>query len=413
MASLAKLPVRAFVGFLHAGTRDLDRFCYLVTLGAWGVPAGLSFRLKRYLAAFGVLIRSGEYGYRGIRAPIWAISRFVGNVSQGAASEATTRRALKEAAAGGWIVLSYYGGGKPRELVNVQGEAFTVRDQVPVVTFTEKLWKIFERRGPTSDYRGPTSDYGLQNARVSICPIDSPPGKSQKKARARAGVVVDVDLEGSEAVTVARAPVALDCDTGSPPVNRPSGSHPSGAGKPGGKGSKTRAKSGRSAPRDLHGARPFVRGQAARDLLSVLVYVAHQHGRAGHAACARAALELSDPAAAAGSVVAWDFWLARWGSLSRTEKRSALRREVLPGLLAQGGAVVVGLPTRCAATSPPGGDSDRGAATSPPGGDSDRGDQVPGDQVPGDPVDLVAIFRESAAAGNEFARAWLLGRGLE
>lgn len=417
MSSLAKLPIRSVAAVRHAEREDLGPgFCYSITLGAFDPPAGMSYRLERYLCACGVLIRSGEFGFRGYRLPNWCAVDFVRRVTRGPTSEQTLRRMVKEAAAGGWIVLSYYGGGAARECLNRRtGEAYTIRDQVPVVTFTPKLFALFGRRCPTLDH-------GYQSGSVSFAPSGRSGGFSLEKtpagARDRSRSSVE-PFEAAKEVPSAFAPGALNCEGSAAPSDRASDSAAASAGKPGEKGSKTRAKSqgkrGGRVPSELHGARPFVRSQVARDLLAVLAAVAEKHGRAGRAAVARAALELADPAAARGSVVCWDYWLSRWGDLTRSERRRALRSEVLPGLLALGGAVIVGLPTRAAPPSPPRAPASPAASPAARPPEQRSGEAAipePGREDPAaSAAALEKSMREAAAAGNKFAADYCRSRG--
>lgn len=365
-----------------------------MTLGAWCPPAGLSHRLERLLAAFGALIRSGEYGFRGIRAPMWAIVRFVGQVTRGAASESTLRRQLREAVAGGWVTVGHYGGGEPRELHNAAGDPYWVRDQVPVITFEPQLWRLFQRpAGAAVVAVAPTSDYGCQNGGVTIPDIKPAIRQAFQRAPGRDRSVVE-QLEQLEAVPVAvSAPGALDCGgpvpSAGPSLEPPATRSPS----PRGRKSKPRA-----MPSEVLAARPYVRRQAARALLEVLARVAEKHGRAGRAAVARAALELADPCATASSLVNWDYWLARWGDMSGAERRRVLRSEVLPGLLARSGPVLVGLPAPAVAVSEP------GAALL-----SSRLEQGQGEGAGAGGLDLAMV--EAARAGSTFARRWLEDRG--
>ena len=398
MPSFAKLPPRSFVAFRHADRSDLGAFYYSIALGAWGVPSGLSLRAVRYLAAFGVLVRSGEHGFRGVRAPVWALADFVGRVTAGASSPTTTRRALRELEAGGWIQIGHYGGGEPRELLNAAGDPYWIRDQVPVVTFEVKLWRLFQRSGRPDPAAAVVacapSDYGYQSGGVTNSDLE-PVSSKQVSPRAPEGDRSSVADPGCsiEEPGPASGPGALDCGETSPPIAAGSVPLPASRRALRGSKSKTRAKSrGGRVPPEVRAARPYRRREAARALLEVLARVAEKHGRPGRAAVARAALELSDPCAADCSLVAWDYWLARWAELSASERCSVLRREVLPALLECGGSVVVGLPSSTGC-----------------------GDEEPSvarcfEEVPG--PDLEASMVEAARGGSPFAENWLKARGL-
>lgn len=387
-------PARSFVAFRHADQRDLGAFYWCATLGASGAPRnlGLSFRAERYLTAFGVLVKAGEHGFRGVRAPLWAVSAFVGEVTRAPSSKDTTRRALAELEREGWITVGRYGGGKPRELLNAAGDPYWVRDQVLVVTFEAKLWELFERRPARARLEvvsAPTLDHGSQVAGVSIPDIEPAFRQASQRApgRDRSG---PLDLEQGKAEPgPGPGPGALDCGGPAPSAGPPSVDRSSCRKAQRGRGSKLRA-----MPPELRGSRPFVRREAARALLEVLARVAEKHGRPGRAAVARAALELADPVAAAASLVAWDYWLTRWGDMTSAERRRVLRSEVLPAMLRQGGAVVVGLPP----PAEPGPPLPSPAAGAPAG-------------AGGAPADLDAAMVEAARSGSSFARRWLEDRG--
>jgi hypothetical protein len=70
-------------------------------------------------------------------------------------------------------------------------------------------------------------------------------------------------------------------------------------------------------------------------LLEFLKQLAKVEGRKGRVAVGRAALELAkDPRALAEpSGIDWSYWLARWASMTHTERSYAARIDILPKLL--------------------------------------------------------------------------------
>lgn len=301
---------RPFLAVEHAPQTVLESFSYVVDLGAWGVPRDLSWRALRLLTAFGVLVRAGEFGYLGTAVPMEALAAFVGRVVHtGAHSLPTVRRALGELVQAGYVRISYYGGGRPRAFPDRAGGVYWRKDQTTVCTFTAKLVEVFKK--PT---RAPVS------IRVSKCKGDDLP-KLPQDGESSSALVIETPRETSSA-GAAGAFASLSSAVSLASLPTFDGDRLEG------EKSKGRAR--------IHGAKPFKRPDRARLVLAAIVLACEHKGRAGRAVAARASLELSDPCAAPS--VPWDYWLAQWGNLTPSERRSVVRREMLPGLLAVLGA---------------------------------------------------------------------------
>ena len=366
--------LRPFLAVEYARQAALEAFAYSVSLGAWGVPRDVSKRGLRYLRAFGVLVRAGEYGYRGTAVAVGALSAFVGRVTNEAASVSTTHRAIGELVESGYLLVSHYGGGRPREYAAAGGGTYWRRDQVTVLTFTDKLVDLF--RCPTRS---------ALSLRVSKCqtddfPKDSPIGETLSapvvdETIAPAAAVPSPSVAAlPPAVSVAPLPTSLDGDRNE------------------GSGSKARAR--------LRGLKPYQRAQRARLILAAIVLAVEHKGREGRAVAARAAIELADPAASES--LPWDYWIARWGDLTGSERRSVVRREMLPAILARLGRTIA--PPPAAPAPPPAVASNSPAAPAPP-------PAAPLCSVPEmrEGETLRAYLQRCADSGLEFAKNYLNG----
>jgi len=361
---------RPFLAVEHAPQTVLESFSYVVDLGAWGVPRDLSWRALRLLSAFGVLVRAGEFGYLGTAVPMEALAAFVGRVVHtGAHSLPTVRRALGELRAAGYVRISYYGGGRPRAFADSAGGVYWRKDQTTVVTFTPKLVSVFKKPTPA-----PVS------IRVSKCKRDDLPKVPQDGETSSARDVGT--CSGSPAVAAAGSFASLSSAVSLALLPTLDGDCIEG------ETSKGRAR--------IHGAKPFKRADRARLVLAAIVLACEHKGRAGRAVAARASLELSDPCAAAS--VPWDYWLAQWGNLTPTERRSVVRREMLPGLLAGlGQSIAAPLPSP-RLSSAPRADAPRAAPpVAAPVAPCDLPEMLPGEA-------LRAYWQRCADLGLEFAR---------
>jgi hypothetical protein len=373
----------------HATETHLERLFFSICLGAWGVPADLSDRGVRLLQALCALNRGGSVGWIGTRCTLAALGAFVRRVVGGAASVSTVQRMIADLKAAGFVSVGHYGGGAPREIWVRGGGTRWVRDQRVVLTLTDRalaLWSGGPAYSSTPKSKCTRDDLSsVLSSPLRVEDLETP-------VQVGASVVVSAPPVALTGAVVDR-PIVVDrtvereaCKPrGAVEIDRTIGEfeHLQDAESV----RKVGAKSGRSV---IRGTPPTTRKTAARAILAALIVALENHGRSGKRAIAVAALELADPRAES-SGVPWGYWIAKWGGMSPSERRSVCRSTLFPMLCGARVPAVPAVPALALAEP----------LASP----------LPSSDVPplAEPVDVRAILRE-ASNENPFARAFLAER---
>jgi len=313
----------------HATESDLNRLSYTITATRWPGFAGLSPRAARVLWIYVALYRIGRIGYQGTRASHGAIAAAVRRCTGQAGSLSTVERGLRELVAAGWLSKAASFGRSGRQITTGASAGRWMRDPLCVYTLTEAA--RLELSGNVS-HPPSTCPSVVLRKEVSLKPTS---------ARARA-VATDADadepskaespqgVDGSELRGLA---AAVEAPRPSPrPVAQARGARH--AGQDGEPQRPCQARK-RGKPRTLHrDTKPATRREAIALILATLEAETNRGARGGRLARARAALELAGgalPGEASG--IGWDYWIARWPELTRDERRSRARAELIPLLV--------------------------------------------------------------------------------
>lgn len=314
-------PRRADLSFAHATEPDLGAFTFTTTLGRWQHQHDLSNRGNRVLRFYAALNRAGAAGFRGTRCCLGALAAAIQRCTEEAASVSTIKRGLGELVKEGYLFKSH-AWGKPRRF----DSGIYRREQICVYTLTEKATRIWSY---TNLPRSKRTGEELKKP--------EPLNRAQSFFDDRASSDRPVELEAAgpaEAVPAASA----SGDRSTAPSARHEGGKaaiiatpPSSTPKPGVEPPNSIPKRSTTFRR----GEPWTRGSAKKAILELLTRLLADKGRVGKVATARAAFELGGGRRLGeeGSGVRWDYWLARWGSLSQAERRSFARVEMLPLLL--------------------------------------------------------------------------------
>ena len=299
-AARLNAPRRADHSWRYATASDLEAISYTITLGRWSRPHELSKRANRVLRFFAALHRTGTAGYRGTRCSQGALASSVARATDEAASKRTVQRALTELVEGGYLEQSQ-SWGRRRQI----GPDTWTREQICVYTLTEKatnIWSETYTSPPTTKSR--TDDLMKPEFITQSSARDKKRAENEKKTKES----VDASTDAST------APLARNEGENMPKPKRRT------------------LPPGQADPR-----KPYTRKTAKDAILDLIVLLTREKGRQGKIAAARAAFELSGGLRPCEETtgIDWKYWIARWGSMSRTERLNAAKNEILPPILNQ------------------------------------------------------------------------------
>jgi hypothetical protein len=375
MQNTARIEKKANHARRHAEESAADGLWYAITLGAFFTGRdldGLSWRAERLLTALATLYRGGEAGYVGAKMCLAALGAFCERVvGGGGMSTRTVQRAVAELRAAGWVNVSHYGGGAPRET----SPGRWVRDQRVVLTLSDSaLDRLSRPAGRPMSYHCAPKPKGRG---MDLTSVPSSLGLDEKRetpARAHEDDTTTTGPAPSVSAEVAKRTVDSGPSTGPLEEIEPL------------KGSKVSV------------SRPWVRARAARQLLNTLAIVLEPH-RDGETlwTCLQRTLD-----ARSSGPVDWEWWLRRWPEMTEAERRRVARAEFVPALRRWSEPPRVGVELY-----PPRGDVAGAGLGFPPGG-------LPAPSADGSArasaEDARAALVAAAAAGNSFARALLVRR---
>jgi hypothetical protein len=322
-------PRRADLSFCHAVESDLGSFTFTVTLGRWQRQHELTNRENRVLRFFAALNRTGTSGFRGTRCSLGALAAAIRRCTEEAASVSTVKRALGKLVEKGYLLKSSAWGKARRFEGNV-----CRREQICVFTLTEKATRIWSytnlprSKRPGEELKKPEP---LNRAQSFF----DDPASSDRPA--------EIEAAGNQAMAEPAAPASGDRLT-APSARHEGGKAAAKPAPPPGSIPKPSTEPANSTPKrstTFRRGEPWTRASAKKAILELLTRMLADKGRPGKVAAALAAFELGGGRRLReeGSGVRWDYWLARWGSLSRAERRSFARVEMLPLLLREAPAI--------------------------------------------------------------------------
>ena len=274
-------PIRKDLSWRHATDSDLGSIHFTITLGRWQRQHGISKRANRVLRFFASLNRAGTAGYRGTRCSQGALAASIERATEEPASVRTVQRALGELVEQGYLNKSH-AYGKTRQF----GPDVFRREQICVYTLTEKavaIWSKPERM----------SDGCLPMTKSRGDDLKKPEFLTQSSARADVYVVSDNTHRAKK--------------------------HPAKPQQP------------PSTPK------PYTKKTAKKAILKLIRSLLANKGRPGKIAVTRAAFELADGPRIGDeqSGINWKYWCAKWGTLSREERRNTAQTQLIPKLLIQ------------------------------------------------------------------------------